>query len=107
MAKFYGAIGFAEMTETEPGVWEEKITEHFYYGDVIRNRRRLQSSGQLNDNINVSNELSIISDPFANENFHSMRYAEFMGSKWKVTDVDVQYPRLILTIGGLYNGEPA
>ena len=107
MAKFYGAIGFAEMTEDKPGVWEEKITEHFYYGDVIQNRRRLQSSGQLNDNINVSNELSIISDPFANENFHSMRYAEFMGSQWKVTDVDVQYPRLILTIGGLYNGEPA
>lgn len=103
MAKFYGIIGYAETVETRPGVWEEQITEKTYYGDVIRNTRRLQSTDQLNDNINVANEISIISDPFANENFHSMRYVEFMGAKWKITNVEVQYPRLILTIGGVYN----
>lgn len=32
-----------------------------------------------------------------------MRYAEFGGVKWKVTDVKVQYPRLILTFGGIYH----
>ena len=104
MAKFYGSIGYAETVETKPGVWVEQITERKYYGDITRNARRLQTSGQLNDDINVSNEISIVADPFANQNFHLMRYVEFMGAKWKISNVEVQYPRLILTIGGLYNG---
>lgn len=105
MAKWFGAIGFAEMVETVPGVWKEEIVPHNYYGDLIQNTRRLQSADQLNDNINVANEISIVADPFANENFHSMRYVEFMGAKWKISNVRVQYPRLILTVGGLYNGK--
>jgi len=103
MAKFYGAIGYAETVETKPGVWEEQITEKMYYGELVRNTRKLQTADQLNDNINVTNEISIVADPFANQNFHSMRYVKFMGTKWKITNVEVQYPRLILTIGGVYN----
>lgn len=103
MAKFYGVIGYAETVEVKPGVWKPQITERMYYGELIRNTRRLQSTDQLNDNINVANEISIVSDPFANENFHLMVYVEFMGSKWKVTNVEVLYPRLLLSIGGLYN----
>lgn len=104
MAKFYGAVGYAETAETVPGVWQEQITERMYYGDLTRNTRRLQSSENLNDDINIANEISIVADPFANENFHAMRYVSFMGAKWKITSVEVQYPRLILTIGGVYNG---
>lgn len=104
MAKFYGPIGFAETVETRPGVWEEKIMERYYCGDVIRNTRRLQSADQVNDNITVSNEISIVADPFANGNFHAIRYVGFMNAKWKVTNVDVQYPRLTLQLGGVYNG---
>lgn len=103
MAKWCGKIGYAETVELEPGYWDEKIMEHISYGDVLRNSRRLQSSDGTNDNINISNQLSIIADPYANENFHTMRYAEIIGTKWKVTDVEVQYPRLILTLGGVYN----
>lgn len=104
MAKFFGKIGYAETVETTPGVWEEQITEREYFGDLIRNTRSLQSGEQLNDNINISNEISIVADPFAYENFHSMRYVEFMNAKWKISSVEVQYPRLILSVGGLYNG---
>lgn len=104
MAKFYGVIGYAEMVETRPGVWTEQIVERNYYGDLIRNTRRLQSADKLNDDINVANEISIVADPYANENFYSMRYVEFMGAKWKISNVEVKHPRLILTIGGLYNG---
>ena len=104
MAKFYGTIGFAMTEETSPGVWKETITERNYYGDLIRNTRRLQTTDQINDNINIANEISIVADPYANENFHMMRYAEFQGAKWKITNVQVQYPRLILTVGGVYNG---
>lgn len=104
MARYSGKIGFAVQKETAPGVWTEKIIERIYYGDVLRNSRRLQSSGDLNDDIEISNRLSIIADPYAYENFHAMRYAVFMGSKWKVSDAEVEYPRLILSLGGLYNG---
>ena len=104
MAKWFGKIGFAETKETTPGVWKEQITEREYFGDLTRNTRRLQSSENLNDNITVDNEISIVADPFANQNFHAMRYVEFMGTKWKVSTVEVQYPRLLLSLGDIYNG---
>ena len=103
MAKYFGKIGYISTQETRPGVWRSVVTEREYYGDVIRNTRRLDTAAQVNDNIDISNQISIVADPFAYENFHSMRYVEFMGTKWKVRTVDVQYPRLILTLGGVYN----
>jgi len=107
MTKFYGTVGYAESVETSPGVWTDKITERLYYGDLIKHTRRLQSSENLNDNINISNDISILADPYAVNNFHSIKYITFMGTNWKVTNVDVQFPRLILTLGGIYNGETA
>ncbi len=104
MAKFYGAVGYGEAEERAPGAWEEQITERMYYGELVRNTRRLQSADKLNDDLNIANELSIVADPFAYQNFHRMRYVEYMGSKWKITNVEVAFPRLILTIGGVYNG---
>lgn len=103
MAKFYGEIGFGTSIETSPGVYEDQITTRNYYGDLIKNTRRLESSGSVNDDVNISNQISIVADPYANENFYTMRYVKFMGAKWKISDVEVQYPRLILTIGGVYN----
>ena len=107
MAKFYGVVGFAETVETAPSKWEEQITTRRYYGDLVRNTRRLEASGGTNDNINVANQISIVADPYANQNFHAMRYVKFMGTAWKITNVEVQFPRLLLTIGGEYNGEQA
>lgn len=106
MAKFYGMIGFASQEETRPGVWIDNIIERGYSGDLIRNTRNLQNSQEVNDDISLSNQISILSDPYANENFFAMRYVTYMGSKWKITSVEVQYPRLILSIGGIWNGEP-
>ena len=103
MAKFCGVIGYAVTKETEPGLWEEQIVEVEYFGDVIRNTRRINAPGKVNDDISISNQISIIADPFANNNFHVMKYVVFMGAKWKVSEVTVEYPRLILSIGGLYN----
>ena len=103
MSKWFGVVGFAETVETAPGVWEEQIVKRNYYGDLNRNTRRLQSAQKLNDDITISNEISIISDPYANEHFHSIRYAEFMGVAWKITNVEVQFPRLVLTLGGIWN----
>lgn len=103
MARFYGKIGFSMMKETKPGVWKDEFVEREYYGDLTRSMRKLQTGEGPNDDVNVANQVEIVADPFANENFHAMRYVEMMGAKWKVTDVEVRYPRLVLTIGGVYN----
>lgn len=103
MAKYYGAIGYVERVEIRPGVWKEQITERMYSGDLLRNTSRFQTADKLNDDINIANDISIVADPYARDNFHRMRYIEFMGAKWKITNVEVEYPRLRLTIGGEYN----
>lgn len=105
MARFCGVIGYEQTVETEPGIYEETIIENQYYGDIIKNTRRMQDNSKINNDINISNQFSIIADPFANNNFHSMRYISYMGTKWRITDVEVQYPRLIITVGGIYNGQ--
>ena len=104
MAKFYGKVGYGISKETAPGVWVDEIVERPYYGELIRNTRKMQMSDKVIDDINIANEISILADPFARDNFQYMRYVEFMGVKWKVTTIEVQFPRLILSIGGLYNG---
>lgn len=102
MAKFYGTVGFVKTVESTPGVWTEQIVERKYYGNVISRTRSLQSNG-VNDNINISDEISIVADPFANENYFAIRFVEYMGAKWKVQSISVQFPRLNLSLGGLYN----
>lgn len=105
MAKFRGAVGFAESVEKEPGVHVEKIVPRIYSGDLLRINRRLESSGNINDNINISNEISILADAYAFHHFYAIRYVEFEGAKWKVSTVDAtKRPRLVMTLGGLYNG---
>ena len=104
MAKWFGKIGYANSTETSPGVWEDVIIERESYGDTVRNMRRLTGAEKLNDNVKINEELSIIADPYAVSNFHNIRYVTYMGAKWKVDSVDAsQYPRLVLTMGEVYN----
>lgn len=103
MAKYSGKIGFMSTIETEPGVWEETIVERSYRGDVVRNNSRYQQGMSTNDNIVVNNSISIVSDPFTNENFQHIRYVTFMKNKWKVSNIEIEYPRIILTLGGSYN----
>lgn len=106
MARFAGAIGFSGGTvETVPGVWKEQpIVERNYYGDVIRNARQLDNSQTVNPDLSVNNSISIVADPYANENFFAIRYAVWMGKRWTISNVTVQRPRLILELGGVYNG---
>ena len=105
MARFYGTIGYAQTVEKTPGNWSVEITERNHIGDVIRNFNNIrEQSDSTNDDLNINNRISIIADSFASQNFLYMKYAEFMGVKWKITNVEVSYPRLILTLGGVYNG---
>ena len=108
MAKFFGKVGYVNVpVEIRPGVWTQGPYEKNYRGDVIQNIRRLESGESINDNVVVNNTISILADPFAYDNFFAIRYVQWMGGYFKVTNVRVERPRLILTLGGIYNGETA
>lgn len=105
MAKFYGAVGFnLGSVETKPGVYEEQIEEHKFFGDVLRNTRQQLDNGNVNPDISVSNSISILADEYANNHIFAIRYVEWAGGLWTVDDVEVQAPRLLLRLGGVYNG---
>lgn len=107
MAKFFGELGYGHTVETPTGsgIYVDQIVERPYYGDVVRNARRLESNQKVNFDIAVSNSISIVADAYANENFHAIRYVRWMGSLWVVNYVEVQRPRLLLELGGVYNGQ--
>lgn len=107
MAKFYGKIGYGIPTETAPGVWEDVIVEHEYYGDVVRNTRKSQEGEQINNDLSVGNSISVVADAYASVHFFAIRYVEWAGTKWTVPEVEVLSPRLLLRLGGVYNGPTA
>lgn len=105
MAKFYGAIGYGYSEETKPGVWENIVTERNYYGETLKTITKFTlNTDSTVDNVNPSDPtVSVISDPFALQHFSDIKYVTYMGVKWKVTSVEVQRPRLILSLGGIYH----
>jgi len=110
MAKFIGAVGYAELTESAPGVWKEVITERQCYGDLTRTSRRLSedpSQFLLNKTMSVGNTVSIVADAYAMEHFFAIRYVKWAGAYWTVNTVEVLPPRLTLRMGEVYNGDKA
>lgn len=103
MAKYYGKIGFATQEKTAPGIWEEKIVEQPYSGDTIKRYLNNSSGNTINTEVTINNDFSIIADPYACKNFPFIVYVTYMGVKWEVTSVTPEYPRLILSVGGVYN----
>lgn len=104
MARFYGKVGYAETVEASPGVWEDQIVERNYYGDVTSTTSRWEHGENKNDNLDIQNNISIIADAYAYEHFSAIKYVEWMNQKWRVGSVQVQRPRLTLSIGGVWNG---
>lgn len=102
MARWCGEIGYAETVETSPGVWGEVVVPHEATGDMLNLSRSLRNSGTINDNIEIGMELSIVGDPYALSHFSNMRYATYMGVKWKTRKVTVMYPRLNISLGEEY-----
>jgi hypothetical protein len=103
--RFFGQVGYATpAVETAPDVFKATMVEYSYYGDVVRNSRQLESSDKVNNDLSVNNSISIVADEYANEHFHAIRYIRWAGALWTVSDVEVQSPRLLLRLGGVYNG---
>jgi hypothetical protein len=107
MNKFWGTIGFVRQVETSPDVWTESVVaERKYSCEKVRNGSRWQTSiyPTTIDNMVLDNRVKILADPYAWNEMASMRYLVRNGSKWKITAIEEDYPRLILTLGGLYHG---
>lgn len=104
MARYYGKIGFVfGSIETRPGIWQEDKAERNYYGDTLKRRLSWEKSSEtINDTIKIANQISIIADEYAEKNFYAMKWAEWKGLKWEVTSAEVERPRIILTLGGVY-----
>src|SRR5690606_8677246 len=109
MARFYGAVGYGITVEDPPasGIWKDQISEISYFGDVVRNIRRLEEVDTLNDDIKVNTSISIVADQHAIEHFHLIKYVKWAGAVWTVTSVESKPPRLILSLGSVYNGPTA
>lgn len=106
MAKYYGMVGYAlTMKDDGFGVYSPMIVERPYYGDLIRNTKKTQPGEGVNNNITIQNDISIVADTYAYQNFHQIRYVTFMGARWEVQSIEVQRPRLILSVGGVYTGQ--
>ena len=105
MAKFYGAIGYAFQLETSPGVWTDTIVEKNYRGDVILDQRRWQAGDKINDDINLDNSISIVADAYAHANVGVMKYIVWNNTPWKIQSFRINRPRIVIQIGGIYNGE--
>lgn len=104
MARFHGRVGFGGTVESKPGVHTDEIVEHSYFGDVVQNRRNLRQGENLNQDLSVGNMISIVADAYARGHFFAIRYVEWAGELWTVTNVEVQAPRLVLQLGEVYNG---
>lgn len=107
MTKFYGKVGYASQVETVPGSYTKVITERPYGGDVIKNSRSLEDGTKVNNDITVGNSIRIVADAYAKNHFFEMLYVEWAGVFWKISQVDVEHPRLTLRLGGKYNGKTA
>lgn len=105
MAKYFGRIGYYDIENNVPGVWSPIMIEREYYGDIVKTFRKLDNANVNNDSTVSENQISIVADAFAYDNFMNIRYICWMGSKWKVSRVEISRPRLIFTLGGLYNDE--
>ena len=106
MAKYYGKIGYYfDTIETSPGIWNGLIEERQVYGDILKNTKKTENHSQYNDDANINSQISFIADPYASRNFFRIKYATYMGVKWAVALVEPSFPRIILTLGGIYHEE--
>jgi hypothetical protein len=103
--RFFGIVGYGKTGEAAEGVWVDNITERSYYGDVVKDTRRIATTGtDVNSDVTTGNSIEIIADPYALEHFHAIKYVEWSGALWSVTETEAKRPRIILRLGGVYDG---
>lgn len=105
MARFFGKVGYEPPGQLIDDVWTADVVERDYYGDELQALRSLESGDKVNDDIRLQNRYSIMADAYALEHYSWIKYLVRDGVRWTVTSVEVQRPRLILNLGGVYVGQ--
>ena len=105
--KWHGMIGFETQVEVSDDprkatVWKPQIVPKHYYGEVQRIIKREGSGDKVNNDISFNNQFFIISDLYAQHNAYNMKWIEWMGRKWHITEITIEYPRITINIGGEY-----
>lgn len=104
MARFHGMVGFVTYLEKTPGLDVEKPVEREYFGDVTRISKRMEQGQKVNADLTINNQISIVADQYARDNLFAIRYVSWMKTNWQVVSAEVVYPKINLTLGGVYNG---
>lgn len=105
MRKWYGKVGYITQEEIEPGVYLPTPKERTYYGDILSNTSKWSQTAKVNDDLDVSVKISIMADQFAFQHCSTIKYVEYMGALWEVSSISPEPPRLVLQVGGVYNGQ--
>lgn len=105
MARTRAIVGYRESVLLAPGSYGEKIVERPLRGTVEKLSQKMEMGEKVNNDLSINNTLSLVADAYAREHFAAIVYVAWMGSLWTVSSVKVERPRLILQMGGIYNGE--
>ena len=106
MPKIHCEVGYETFEDTGLGDYEPVVTKRHYKGDLITVSKSFNQNEGINDDLRVSNRISLIADAYAYDHFFGIVYVYWAGQRWKVSNVTVERPRLILTLGGVYNATP-
>lgn len=104
MAKFSGLVGYVTQEEKVPGVWVPVENPRKMKGDVIRQSASSQNGNKVNSDISLNHRVSLIGDAYAFGNYYNIKWIELHGRKWEVSSVEIERPRIIVNLGGLWNG---
>lgn len=107
MNQFRGKIGFSIPVNKGHGIYDNSVVERTYRGDILSQSRKLDAGTNINDNIDMNIRLSILSDDFLNVHLSQITYVHYMGGVWKVKSIEPSRPRIVLALGGVYNGPMA
>lgn len=103
MTRFFGEVGYVTTTRSG-GVSEYIATERQYYGNELRSLRYFRQGESILGEVSQQTRISVLADGYMLENYYDIRYLMKAGVAWTVSSVEVERPRLILTLGDRYNG---
>lgn len=109
MAKFSGVIGYQEEVEIAPGIWDTQYLEKPARGDILQKNHRWNAMNYSTvSSDSISDRITIGADDFVMRLCRQkrIRYVKFEGddTRYSVMDAAVDRPRIVLSIGGVFNG---
>lgn len=105
MAKYSGLVGYVTEEEISPGVWQPKNNSRKMRGDIIRQTSNNQNDMKVNNDTTLSHRVSLVGDAYAFSNYYDIKWIDIDGYRWKVSSVEVQRPRIIVSLGGPYTAQ--